>query len=969
MTGESEAARPLEVALRESEARHRFLAEFAAETQAHDDANAIVATAARLLADYLQVDRCAYAVVEDEAIFNIHGDYSRGVPSIVGRWPVSAFGQACVTAMRANEPFVVMDVARDGRLAAEDRPAYAATNIEAVICLPLHKSGKFTAAMAVHQKSPRDWRPHEIALVQTVVERCWEALERARVHHTLRESEARYRAIVDATPACVKLVAADGTVLQMNSSGLAMVEGDESIFGRSIYSVIAPEDRERFRAFNEQVCGGVGGTLQYDIVGLKGTRRHLETSAVPLATADRAFTHLAVTRDISPQVTADRTLAEARARADYAVQAAGLGFWYCDLPFDELNWDWRVKAHFWLPPDARVTITTFFDRIHPDDRELTQQAIEASMRDHANYAVEYRTVDPASGGVKWIRALGGTAYGAAGEPIRFDGVTVDITARKLEEERLEKILAREREQSRLLKHVADAALRINSAGTLDSVILVAAEEARDIIRAHIAVTELLATEHHPQVSATSMSAEYRAAGKLADLARDLELTAIVRETNLPVRIAATERQLSRLAAPLISRSGRNLGLLSLADKFEGDFTETDEFILEQLAHLASVAIENARLYSEVREQDRRKDEFLAILAHELRNPLAPLRNGLQVLRMTAADPELDSIRTMMDRQLTHMVRLIDDLLDVSRISRSKMELRQTRVTLADVIRSAVETVRLAIDEAGHALEIALPTEPVYLYADLTRLAQVFGNLLSNSAKYTPRGGRICVSSELKGAMVAVRVEDNGIGIPGESLPRIFDMFSQVDRSIERSTGGMGIGLALVKGLVEMHHGSVEATSAGAGQGCVFTVRLPRMESAVQTTQQQQPQAGAIASGAGEKILVVDDNRDSAASLAMMLKLLGNEVRTAFDGLEAVELAAEFRPAVIFMDIGMPRLNGYEAARRIREQPWGAAVTIVALTGWGQQSDRLRSKQAGCDEHLVKPVNPTELEALLQRRRS
>jgi PAS domain S-box-containing protein len=369
---------------------------------------------------------------------------------------------------------------------------------------------------------------------------------------------------------------------------------------------------------------------------------------------------------------------------------------------------------------------------------------------------------------------------------------------------------------------------------------------------------------------------------------------------------------------------------------------------------------------QLRDADRKKDDFIALLAHELRNPLAPIRNGLNVLRLAGADQEAArETREIMERQITHMVRLIDDLLDVSRINRNKMELRLSRMTLAEAVNSALETARPIIDAGGHELSVSIPDRPIYLEADLTRLAQVFSNLLTNSAKYTRHGGKIWLTAERRGGEVAVAVRDTGIGIPAGALGNIFDMFSQVDRSVERATGGLGIGLALVKGLVEMHGGAVAAASGGEGQGSTFTVTLPVAANPA------APTTAPRANGQPEvrrRILVVDDSRDGANTLARMLRLMGNDVRTANDGLEAIEAASEFRPEVVLMDVGMPLLNGLDATRRIREQEWGGEMTIIALTGWGQEGDKERSRAAGCDGHLVKPVSLPDLEKVLAELR-
>ena len=367
----------------------------------------------------------------------------------------------------------------------------------------------------------------------------------------------------------------------------------------------------------------------------------------------------------------------------------------------------------------------------------------------------------------------------------------------------------------------------------------------------------------------------------------------------------------------------------------------------------------------LREADRRKDEFLASLAHELRNPLAPVRNALQILHLKEpAVPELRWARDVIDRQIQHLARLIDDLMDVSRISCGKIELQRERVELADIVQAAVEATRPLIEQCGHELSMELPTQPVYLDADLTRLAQVFCNLLNNAAKYSERGGRIVLTAECRGNEAVVSVRDTGVGIPADMLLRVFEMFTQVDRSLEKSQGGLGLGLSLVKRLVEMHGGRVEARSEGLGKGSEFVVRLPILIEPMPTERQtRHAQLGAPPTSS-HRVLVVDDNRDAADSLEMMLQIMGNDVCTAYDGVEAVRVAGEFRPDLVLLDIGLPKSNGYDTARAIRSEPWGKSMVLVAVTGRGQEEDRRRSKEAGFDQHLVKPVAPSTVMELL-----
>ncbi|WP_280152930.1 ATP-binding protein [Piscinibacter sp. XHJ-5] len=366
-----------------------------------------------------------------------------------------------------------------------------------------------------------------------------------------------------------------------------------------------------------------------------------------------------------------------------------------------------------------------------------------------------------------------------------------------------------------------------------------------------------------------------------------------------------------------------------------------------------------RLNAELSDADRRKDEFLATLAHELRNPLAPITNALEILRLKdPADAETRWTRDVIDRQVRQMTRLVDDLLDVARITRGKIQLRLERVTLAGIVHGAIEAARPFIEASGHTLDVRLPAEPVWLEADATRLTQVLLNLLNNAAKYTPRGGRIEVEAAAAGE-AAITVRDNGIGIAAEHLARVFEMFSQVAPALERSQGGLGIGLALARGLVDLHGGRIEAHSGGVGCGSEFIVRLPLAPAQVVPA----PAAGPAPAGARQRVLVVDDNRDAADSLAMMLELSGHQVAIAHDGEGALTHREAFDPDVVLLDIGMPGMNGYEVARRWREAG-GTRTRIVALTGWGQEDDKRRAVAAGFDHHLTKPVDPDRLLAVL-----
>ncbi len=425
---------------------------------------------------------------------------------------------------------------------------------------------------------------------------------------------------------------------------------------------------------------------------------------------------------------------------------------------------------------------------------------------------------------------------------------------------------------------------------------------------------------------------------------------------------------SVVIAPLVGR-GRVLGALTLAMGPSGrGYDSSDRALAEDLAGRAAIALDNARLYREVQEADSRKNEFLSMLAHELRNPLAPIRNAVQLLRLRGGnEPDLNAVRDLIDRQVQQLVRLVDDLLDISRITRGKIRLQTEPLDVAVVVERAVETSRPLIDARRHQLTVTLPDEPLRVQGDPVRLAQVLGNLLNNAAKYTEDGGHIWLTAAHEGHEGVLRVRDTGVGIATEMLSSVFDLFTQVERSLDRSQGGLGIGLTLVRRLVELHGGRVQVHSDGPGQGSEFVVRLPllvddrvRPESSNGTADVQR--------GDGYRILVVDDNIDAADSLALLLRVGGNVVHVCNDGAEALAVVAEFRPEVVLLDIGLPGIDGYEVARQLRSRPESESVLLVALTGYGQEEDVRRSRDAGFDHHFVKPADLAALTAVFESAR-
>jgi PAS domain S-box-containing protein len=637
-------------------------------------------------------------------------------------------------------------------------------------------------------------------------------------------------------------------------------------------------------------------------------------------------------------------LEETRARLESTIAAAEVGVWTLELAANRVIADTRMAGLFGLGPDdaGSAPLSAYFAAIHRDDVPPTEARLRRAIAQGVPYEATFRARGT-HGGWRWLLARGYVERSPDphGVPVvtRLRGVVIDVTLQKQSEERLQ---ASEERYRTLFESIDDGVCvieMIHDAGgkPCDYRFL----EVNAAFVRHTGLED--------------------AAGKtirtLAPGHEDHWFAAFgrVAATGEPVRFIDEAAQLGRwydVYAARVGSSGSRKVVVLFTDITERRRTE----------------LQLRRLADDLAEQDRRKTEFLATLAHELRNPLAPIRNGLQLMRRTQGDPAaLARVQDIMDRQLDHLVHLVDDLLDVARITRGQIALKPERIELAEVLRAAVDTSMPLIEASRHRLELRLPDVPMTLVADPTRLTQVVSNLLNNAAKYTPRGGAIVLAAARDGVDALISVSDNGIGIPCESLESVFQMFTQLPHVSQRSQGGLGIGLSLVRSLVELHGGSITAASPGPDAGSVFTVRLPlgersgdRSAAAPATRPPESAPVGPL------RVLVVDDNRDAAETLSALLAIMGHAAPVAADGHQALRMIEGFRPDVVFLDIGMPGMSGYEVAQAVRSDPRFDGVRLVALTGWGGEADRARTREAGFDAHLTKPATVAAIESALAR---
>lgn len=675
-----------------------------------------------------------------------------------------------------------------------------------------------------------------------------------------------------------------------------------------------------------------------------------------------------------------RQLREREEQLRLATEAGEIGLWDLDLQTDRLFWPPEVKAMFGISADVPVSMADFYSGLHPADRERTAESFAAAIDPdrRAVYDSEYRTVGKEDGHIRWVAAKGRGIFDENGRCVRVIGTAIDITARKLVEESLAQRDAWLAGQKEAFQSAINGAPLASSLGILTRMAVDQFNgEARCAFYLADAEGEGL---HH----VFGMCEEYARAVDGFRIGSDSLSCGLAVHRGQPIfTFDVTEEPVWKpwvwlaqkvgfrgcWSYPVESSTGRVIGSCALYFSEPREATARDQEFLAAITQAASIIIsrhqeteERARATIALEAAGRHKDEFLAMLAHELRNPLAPIGNASELLSRTlATDSRAQLAIGMIKRQTAQLTRLVDDLLDVSRITQGRIELKQRPIDLAAVITQAVETVEPQLRERRHKLFVTAFTsyEPLYVDGDFARLVQCVANILSNAAKYTESDGEISVQARGDEFNTFIVISDNGVGISAELLPRVFDLFVQSERTLDRSQGGLGIGLAVVKRLIEMHKGQVSASSEGVGRGSTFEIRLPRIARPSATAVEMMPWKSPP-----RRVLIVDDNADAADSLAMLLNLQGHETHVTHNGREALGCIEAFKPDVALLDIGLPGMDGYVLAERLRTMPQLKRVRLIALTGYGQADDRQRALAAGFDDHLTKPVDLGAVERVI-----
>ena len=749
---------------------------------------------------------------------------------------------------------------------------------------------------------------------------CNEITAQILTERRLAESEARHRGVLENMEEGFTLLDGDSRILEVNTAATAMV-------GLPREALVGHDHWERFPGTREAPVGAMyrqvvaeqrAGLLEHRYVHPDGRAQWFEVRAFPVGDGLAALF-----RDVTERRALQERAAAATERVQLALEAGAIvGTWIWDIPSDSIVADERFAASFGLDPHAvaaGIPIRTAFDAIHPDDRARVEAAVATAVERRSQYRCQYRVMR--HGAYHWVEASGRVEVDADGRPARFPGVLLDIGERRRAEA--------ERDQA--------AALLRTFIEAVPGVVYAKDREGRFVL-ANRGTAELLGRPPERFIGRTDAEVldDPDEAAAIMALDREIMASGRGRQAEEPVmRPDGSRTTWWSTKEPLRDADGRVIGLVGTSV----DITD------------------RKRMVQALHDADRRKDEFLAMLAHELRNPLAPISTAAHLLRLAGGDSApVREAGEVIARQVGHLTRLVDDLLDVSRVTRGLVQLERAPVDLRAVVATAVEQAQPLLQARRHQLRTLIGHGPFVVDGDFHRLVQVVSNLLNNAAKYTPQGGTIDVRLDAGDGQALLDVVDNGIGIAPDTLGHVFDLFAQAERTPDRSQGGLGIGLSLVRSLVQLHGGDVRADSAGRHQGATFTITLPLTDEVERPAPTPQPGTPT----GGLRILIVDDNVDAASTLAEVLALDGHRVETADDGAAALEAARAGPWDALILDIGLPDMTGYELAGRLREHPEAGSATFIALTGYGQVHDRVISRTAGFDHHLVKPADIAQL---------
>jgi PAS domain S-box-containing protein len=803
--------------------------------------------------------------------------------------------------------------------------------------------------------------------------------ERMASEETLRLSEERFRSLVSTSSQMVWTSDSDGMIIEDSPTWRAFTgQTYEDWKGAGWLDAVHPDDRARAEhAWRASVASKTIYQVDYRVRRADGEYRWTSVRAVPLRHHDGSVREwIGTNTDVTDQRRIEEAVrnSERRLRLFFDSMQQKIFTATADGTVDYLNPAW---TQFTERDSDALSDWDWMQVIHPDDVDESVRVWRDCLRHTKEFQVEQR-FRRADGEYRWHLSRAVPVRDESGCLVMWIGSNTDIHEVKIVESELARRLHAERRHSAVLAKVASASNQLHTSASMDVIARELVDIVRDILDVHRAVISINAGERQAQaIDAASVSDKYAICDSFPAATTEAEIRAAVCRTNQPLRLNHDELVTHPdcpaiggwLAVPLKAHDGSNIGLLHACDKNEGEFTEEDEAILSQLAAIAASGFENAQLYETLQEQHRRKDEFLAMLAHELRNPLAPIRAAADLLAIANLGEErMRKTGAVISRQVKHMSDLVDDLLDISRVTRGLIELEGVSLDIKRVVAEAVEQVRPLVEARKHELTVVSSAESVYVIGDHTRLVQVLANILSNSAKYTPHGGRIVIRTEATDAEVILSIDDNGVGVPRDLQPYVFDLFSQAARSSDRTQGGLGIGLALVKSLITLHGGRVSCDSDGAGTGSRFTVALPRVNPHTLNDAIRDGRDLLLTASGRLRILIVDDNIDAAAMLAMYLEAAGHEIMVEHNGVQGLERARRDKPAVCILDIGLPDMDGNEVARNLRHHPATAGALLIAATGYGGPQDKEKTIAAGFDHHLVKPIDSAELIDLLAAKK-